>query len=181
MLIGSHAYEVLLNRLGARAAAYTTEDTDIARREALAFEAVPSQTFLEILKDSGIEFVKVPELDRKKPSTSFKKRGKSRFHVDLLMPSADETFPVVPVPELKAHATGPPYLEYLLADSQMVMLMAREGCCAVHVPLPERFAVHKLIVSRLRVGRDTKSDKDVFQASVLCAVLADSHPGALES
>jgi hypothetical protein len=60
------------------------------------------------------------------------------------------------------------------------MLMAREGCCPVRVPLPERFAVHKLVVSRLRGGGQAKSDKDVFQASVLCAALAETHPGAIE-
>jgi hypothetical protein len=181
MLIGSHAYGVLLNRLGARAAAYATEDVDIARREALAFARMPEQGFLEMLRDSGIEFVEVPRLDRKSPATSFKQRGRSAFHVDLLVPSPNEEFPVVPVPELKAHATGLPYLHYLLAESQTGMLMAREGCCGVRVPLPERFAIHKLLVSRLRVGRGAKSDRDIFQASVLCAVLADSHPGALES
>lgn len=181
MLIGSHAYGVLLNRLGARAAAYATEDVDIARREALAFERLPEQGFLEMLRDSGIEFVEVPRLDRKAPPTSFKQRGRSRFHVDLLVPSPNEEFPVLPVPELKAHATGLPYLEYLLAESQTALSMAREGCCAVRVPLPERFAIHKLLVSRLRVGRGAKSDRDVFQASVLCAVLAESHTGALES
>lgn len=83
------------------------------------------------------------------------------------------------VPELKAHAIGLPYLEYLLAESQMTIVLAREGCCAVRVPLPERFAIHKLVASRLRVGRGTKSDKDVFQAAVLCAVLAESHSGAI--
>ncbi len=51
----------------------------------------------------------------------------------------------------------------------------------MRVPLPERFAVHKLFVSRLRTGREAKSDKDVFQACVLCAALAESHPGAIES
>jgi hypothetical protein len=49
----------------------------------------------------------------------------------------------------------------------------------VRVPLPERFAIHKLIVSQLRTGRDVKSTKDVEQACVLCAVLAETHPGAL--
>lgn len=181
MLIGSHAYGVLLNRLGVRANPYATEDIDIARREALAFEKQPEQGLLEMLKDTGISFVEVPSLNRKKPPTSFKQRGRSRFHVDLLVPSANEDFPVVPVPELQAHATGLPYLSYLLAESQMAMLMAREGCCPVRVPLPERFAVHKLIVSRLRTGREAKSDKDVFQACVLCATLAESHPGAIES
>jgi hypothetical protein len=180
MLIGSHAYGVLMNHLGVRSANYTTEDIDIARREALAFETLPEQGFLEMLRDSGIEFVEVPPLDRKLPATSFKQRGRTRFHVDLLVPSPNEEFPVLPVPELKAHATGLPYLQYLLQDSQTAMLIAREGCCAVRVPLPERFAVHKLLVSRLRSGRGAKSEKDVFQACVLLAVLADKHSGTIE-
>jgi hypothetical protein len=181
MLIGSHAYGIILNRLGVRAAPYATEDIDIARREALAFDQLPAQGFLEMLRDSGIEFVEIPRLDRKSPATSFKERGRSQFHVDLLVPSPNEEFPVLPVPELKAHATGLPYLQYLLAESQPGVLLAREGCCQVRLPLPERFAVHKLVVSRLRVGGGAKSDKDVFQASVLAAVLAESHPGALEA
>ncbi len=180
MLIGSHAYGILLNRLGARAAAYATEDIDIARREALAFEKLPGRGLLEILRDSGVEFVEVPHLDRKRPATSYKQSGRSRFHVDLLVPSPNETFPTVPVPELEAHATGLPHLGYLLAESQMAMLFARAGSCAVRIPLAERFAVHKLIVSHLRRGH-AKSSKDVHQAAVLCAVLAEQHPGALES
>lgn len=181
MLIGSHAYGVLLNRLGVRAAPYATEDIDLARGEALAFDKRPEAGFLDMLKGSGIPFVEVPSLNRKKPPTSFKQRGRSRFHVDLLVPSAGEDFTVVSVPELKAHATGLPYLRYLLAESQMAMLMAREGCCSVRVPLPERFAIHKLIVSRLRTGRNAKSDKDIYQAAVLCAALAESHSGAIEA
>jgi len=181
MLIGSHAYGVLLNRLGVRVAAYTTDDIDIARREALAFEKLPEPDFLEMLNESGIEFVEVPGLDHKRPATSFKQRGKGTFHVDLLVPSRDETFPVVAVPELRAHATGLPYLGYLLAESQHGMIMAREGCCAVRLPLPERFAIHKLVVSRLRTGRDTKAVKDADQASILLAVLAATHSGAIES
>lgn len=181
MLVGSHAYGVLLNRLGVRAVPYTTEDIDVARGEALRFETPPEQDFLGMLKDSGVEFVAVPSLDRKKPSTSFKQRGRSPFHVDLLAPSGNETFAVVPVPELKAHATGLPHLDFLIAESQTAMLMAREGCCAVRVPLPERFAVHKLVVSRLRAGRDAKSERDVLQACVLAAALAEGHPGAIEA
>lgn len=181
VLVGSHAFGVILNRLGIRAAPYTTEDIDIARREALAFGRLPAGGLLEMLKDSGIEFVEVPALDRRKPSTSFKQRGRSTFHVDLLVPSRNETFPIFPVPELQTHAIGLPYLGYLLVESQQAMLLAREGCCLVRVPLPERFAVHKLVISRLRKGREAKSDKDVFQACVLCAALADMHPGAIES
>ncbi|MES1204485.1 MAG: GSU2403 family nucleotidyltransferase fold protein [Pseudomonadota bacterium] len=181
MLIGSHAYGVLLNRLGIRVTAYTTDDVDIARREQLAFKKLPDRDLLATLKESGIDFVEVPVLDRKRPATSFKQPGKGGFHVDLLVPSKNETFPVVSVPELRAHATGLPYLAYLLAESQTGMVIAREGCCAVRLPLPERFAIHKLVVSRLRTGRNTKAQKDIDQAIVLLAFLATTHSGAIES
>jgi hypothetical protein len=180
MLIGSHAFGVLLNHLGVKAAAYATEDIDIARREALAFPHALGKPLLEILRESGIAFVEVPKLDRRKPSTSFKQRGISRFHVDLLVPSRDASFPVVPVPELQTHATGLPYLGYLLGASQEAVLLARAGCCLVNVPLAERFAVHKLLLSQLRSGMSSKTDKDLFQACVLLAVLGEKYPGAIE-
>ncbi len=180
LLIGSHAYGVLLNKLGVRAALYKTDDVDITRREELAFRKSPSKTMLEILRESGVDFVKVPSLKRGGAPTSFKKTGRAPSHVDLLVPSPDETFPTVAVPELGAHATGLPYLKYLLAESQPAALLLRQGCCQVRVPLPERYAVHKLVVSQLRTGRGAKSVKDIDQACVLCAALAELHPGAID-
>jgi hypothetical protein len=177
ILVGSHAFGTLLNQLGVKAAAYATEDVDIARREALALPSLPEKSFLEMLRDSGIPFVEVPQLDVRLPSTSFKQRGRSRFHVDLLVPSRDESFPVVEVPELKAHATGLPYLGYLLGATQTATLLSREGACPVRIPLPERFALHKLLVSQLRTG--AKADKDRFQAAVLLAALGDRSTGAI--
>lgn len=177
-LIGSHAFGVLLNALGVRAAAFATEDVDIARREQLALDK-PSSIMLDLLRTSGVDFVEVPRIDRRHPSTSWKQRGRSSFHVDLLVPSPDESFRIVAVAELAAHATGLPYLGYLLAESQPGTLLAREGCCAVRVPLPERFAVHKIAISRLRTGRNAKSKKDVAQACVLAAAVAELSSGAL--
>ncbi len=136
-LVGSHAFGVLLNQMGLRAQAYATEDVDLARRGALAFERLPEKTFLEMLRDSGIHFIEVHQLDSRLPSSSFKMQGKSRFHVDLL------------APELKAHATTLPYLAYLLGESQVATLLASEGVCPVRVPVAERFALHKLVISQL--------------------------------
>ena len=41
LLIGSHAFGVLLNVLGVKAVPYATEDVDIARREQLATPGYP--------------------------------------------------------------------------------------------------------------------------------------------
>ena len=180
-LIGSHAFGVLINQMGIRAAAYATEDVDVARREALAFERIPEKSFLDMLRDSGINFVEIPQLDNRKPSTSFKQQGRSRFHVDLLVPSPNSEIQIIEVPELMAHATALPYLSYVLGRTEISTLIAREGCCPVRVPVAERFAIHKLVVSRLRANRDTKAGKDIFQAAVLLAALGEKFPGAIES
>jgi len=180
-LIGSHAFGVLINQMGIRAAAYATEDVDVARREVLAFERMPEKNFLDMLRDSGIDFVEIPQLDHKKPSTSFKQKGTSRFHVDLLVPSPTSEIQMIEVPELKAHATALPYLSYVLGQTQIATLIAREGCCPVRVPLAERFAVHKLVVSQLRAGGNAKTGKDIVQAAILMAALAEKFPGAIEA
>ena len=181
VLVGSHAFGVLLNQLGARAAAYQTEDIDVARPRRLAFDPLPAVSFLQMLCDSGTRFLAVPTLDPRQPATSFAPPGRARFHVDLLAPSAGDAVTTVEVPELRAHATGLPYLRYLLGESTLTPVLARVGCCMVRVPAAERFAVHKLLTSQLRVNRDAKSGKDILQASVLLAVLAEHHPGAIEA
>lgn len=180
LLVGSHAYGVLLNRLGVRAPSYVTEDVDIARPAALALAGRRSESLLDILRESHIEFVEVPQLDARKPATSFKQRGRSTFQVELLAPARGEEIATTAVPELKTDAVALPFLGYLLKESQMTVVLAREGCCAVRVPTAERYAVHKLIVSELR-GRESKVQKDRGQALVLCAALGDLYPGALRS
>jgi hypothetical protein len=143
--------------------------------------ALPGKrALIDILKESGIDFIAVPGLPATRPSTSYKEKGRSRFHVDLLVPSRGGSFPVVPIPELKTHAQGLPYLDYLLDDTQTSALIAREGVAAVRVPAAERFALHKLLVSQLRRGRGAATERDLHQAAVLLAALADRHPGAIE-
>jgi len=179
LLIGSHAYGALLNALGVRAVPYATEDVDIARREALALPDVPP--FLEMLRATGIDFYAVPTLDHRSPATSFAEPGGARLRVDLLVPSANDDYPTIPVPELKAHAKGLPYLAYLLGASQEVPVLSSHGAVMVRVPAPERFAVHKLIVSQLRPKSSGKPGKDSRQAATLIEAVTERFPGAIEN
>ena len=176
-LVGSHAYGAMLNVLAIRAAPYKSEDIDVARRETLALTGAPSM--IEMLRATGIEFIPVPELDARRPPASFKERGRSHFRVDLLVPSAGAQERPVAVPELKTHATGLPHLSYLLHDSQVLPILSTHGMVPVRVPTPERYAVHKLIVSQLRRSTDAKTEKDLHQAAVLIDALADLLPGAV--
>jgi hypothetical protein len=178
LLIGSHAYGALLNALGVRAVPYATEDVDIARREALALSGVPG--FLEMLRATGIEFFEVPSLNCHVPSTSFAEPGGARLRVDLLVPSSNDDYPTIPVPELKAHAKGLPYLAYLLGASQEIPVLSSHGAVMVRVPVPERYAIHKLIVSQLRAKTSSKPEKDLRQAATLIEALVERFPGAVE-
>lgn len=176
-VVGSHAYGALLNVLAIRAAPYKTEDIDVARRETLAL--TKASPLMAMLQATGIDFVPVPELDPGRPSSSFKERGRSHFRVDLLVPSPTAQETLVPVPELGSHATGLPYLSYLLQASEILPILSTHGMVPVRVPTPERYAVHKLIVSQLRRSTDAKTEKDLHQAAVLIDALADLLPGAV--
>jgi len=177
LLIGSHAYGALINALGVRAAAYSTEDVDIARRAQLAVSGIPP--FIDMLRETGLEFFPVPALHRRAPSTSYAERGGSRLRVDLLVPSPDEGYPTVAVPELAAHAKGVPYLAYLLGASQEIPALSPHGAVLVRGPAPERLAVHKLVVSQLRNTASAKPEKDLRQAATLIEALADRFPNAV--
>lgn len=177
VLVGSHAFGALLNALGVKAVPYATEDVDIARREELAISRLPA--FLDMLRATGIEFFEVPPLDRRGHSTSYAEGGGSGLKVDLLVPSPDEHYPTISVPELKAYAQGLPYLRYLLGNSQEVPVLSPHGVVRVRVPVPERYAVHKLIVSQLRAKTSSKSGKDLRQAATLIEAVVERFPGAV--
>jgi len=181
VLVGTHAFEVIANRLGIRVSAFPTEDVDLARPGKLALENAPDTNLLEMLRTSGIDFVTVPPLGRKQPSTSYKERGRSRFTIDLLVPAAGDEIGAKPVPEMGASATALPYLKYLLGEFQTGAVLSTHGVASVRVPVAERFALHKMIVAQLRSGRPEKSAKDLRQAAALIAALGEIQPGALSS
>jgi hypothetical protein len=50
----------------------------------------------------------------------------------------------------------------------------------VRVPVPERYAIHKLVVSQLRPKASGKPGKDLRQAAILIEALVERFPGAIE-
>ena len=180
-LVGSHAYGALLNELGIRAAAFSTEDVDVARNAPLDIAALEGETadFARMLADSMIPLHPVPRLERSAPSTSYKPPGADRLRVDLLVPARGREVTIRAVPELNAHATALPHLAYLLDAPLDAAVLGRECIVSVRVPRPELLAWHKMLVSQLRGSTSDKKRKDIDQASVLFAVLAEDAPGAL--
>ncbi len=110
LLVGSHAYGALLNELGVRAAAFTTEDVDVARGEPLDIATTSGEvvSFAQMLADSTIPLQPVPSLKRTAPSTSYKPPGADRLRVDLLVPARGREITTRAVPELKGARDGAP-------------------------------------------------------------------------
>ncbi len=179
VVIGSQAYGALLNELGVRAAAFTTEDVDLALDAAL--ELAGGADFASMLSESTLELLPVPGFRPGTPSTSYKAPGRDRFRVDLLTPARGNEVAVREVPALQAHAAALPYLRYLLSDPLDGLVVSRESAVSVRVPRPETLCWHKMLTANLRASTHDKRSKDLLQASVLFAVLAEDAPDALES
>jgi hypothetical protein len=173
VLIGTHAFGVIMNELGVSASPFPmTEDVDVARAGRIELAALPEGGFLDLLKQTGLPFHEVPTLKRGAPSTSFKVRGR-KLKVDLLIPTRGKPYTSVKVPEFGAHAMGLPYLEYLLKATIPSVLIGRDRIVPVTVPHPGWFCLHKLALFELWTGADNpKREKDVFQAAVLASALA---------
>ena len=172
ILVGTHAFGAILNELGvATAALAMTEDVDLARLTPIQIAGLPTGGFLKLLSATGLPFHPVPQLERKAPPTSFKVRGK-KLKLDLLVPAKGAPYEPVAVPELGAHATGLPHFQFLLKQSTQSVLLGRDRIVPVTVPHGGRFCIHKLAVYSMRGGNNTKSEKDLFQATLLAAAIA---------
>jgi hypothetical protein len=121
----------------------------------------------------------VPPLDRKEPSTSFKVRGRD-LRVDFLTPMVgQESSQAVALPAFGLSAKPVRFLDYLIEEPiQSIVLGSR--VVLVNVPLPARFAFHKLWISQRRPAAfQAKATKDRIQAEQLIEVLEEDRPDDL--
>jgi YD repeat-containing protein len=172
VLVGTHAFGVILNDLGVTTSVtMMTEDVDVARAARIQIAALPKGGFLDLLKQSGLPFHEIPQLKPDRPATSYKARGK-KLMVDLLVPTDGEPYAQVALPELGAHATGLPHLGYLLGAPSDSVLIGRDRIVPVAVPGAGRFCLHKLALYSMRKSSDgAKREKDILQAAALIAAL----------
>lgn len=182
VLIGSHAFTVYGNMLGVHWKSETTrtQDVDIASDYRVQIGITDRKISLrQVLMDSELGFVEVPALDRKSPSTGFRIAGK-QVSVELLTPMVGKTSAKpVPIASLGAYAEPIRFLDYLLVDPQPAVLVARAGML-VNVPLPARYALHKLVIAERRSPAfHTKTQKDISQAAQLIEALRRDRPGDL--
>jgi hypothetical protein len=181
VLVGTVAYQTYSAMLGVRLpiAALQTGDVDIAQFQT-ASVAIEDQTppVLDVLKKVDETFRPVPHVKDRRRVASYVAKGGLR--VDFLTPNeGSETDELQPLPALQTDAQPLRFLDYLIYEPEPAVILYGSGVY-VHVPAPERYAVHKLIVSRRRHEGVAKRDKDLRQAEALLEALALKRPHELK-
>jgi hypothetical protein len=98
--------------------------------------------------------------------------AKGGLRVDFLTPNkGPDTDKPQALPALRTHAQPLRFLGYLIHELEAAVILYHAGVY-VHVPAPERYAVHKLIVARRRHQGLAKRDKDIQQAGALFELLS---------
>ncbi len=179
-LVGTHAFRLYAAELGVGLAPTlgVTEDVDIASFEALSLalgdrvEPSLQQTF----RDLALE--PVAGFDPRSKPTRWRMPG-GGISIDFLAPRMQDRQDTVLLAALGVHARALSYLNYLISEPIQAVALYREGV-PIQVPRPERFAIHKLIVSGERRGTDAaKARKDAAQAAWLIEILSEDRPGEL--
>lgn len=181
VLVGTHAFRSYEGELGLRLSldqTAMTNDIDIASFEklslALGERVMPSVD--EVL--SGFDFAPVPSMDTGKVWRWRQSRGEAL--VEFLAPSFDDSEDLRELAALGVSAQSLHFLNFIVSEPLPAAAVYRDGIL-VHIPRPEHFAIHKLIVADRRTdGPDSiKSRKDILQAEILIAILAEDRPGNL--
>lgn len=182
VLVGTHAFRLYDFELGMRVssdATAITGDIDVAsfERLSLSVEDHADPELPTVLCDLGMS--PIGSLNHKKPTRW--RMTDSDFVVDFLAPSFDDKEGPQKLEALGVWAQGLHFLNFLIRDPIPAVAIYREGVL-VQIPRPERYAVHKLIVSARRRGPgQAKAQKDLEQARALIAVLSDARPAEVKA
>ncbi len=179
-IVGTHAFRLYEGELGIRYGfeqTAQTRDMDIAsfERLSLALEDTVSPPLINVFRD--FDFDPVPSLQNE--SVWRWKQTQRELMVEFLTPSFEPDETIRPLAALGVNAHSLHHLNYLIENPILAAVPYRSGVL-VQIPQPERFVIHKLIVSdRRRAGDRIKAAKDRAQAAFLIPMLAEDRPGEL--
>lgn len=180
-LVGTTAFRMYEGELGLRLSldqTAMTNDIDIAsfERLSLALGDTVSPPLQEVF--DAFDFSPIPSLDRNRVWRW--RQAATETMIEFLTPSFEENESLRDLPALGVSARSLHFLNYLIADPLPAAAVYRNGIL-IRIPRPERFAIHKLIISdRRKDGPESlKAKKDLLQAELLIHVLTEDRPGDL--
>ncbi|MCS3904521.1 hypothetical protein J2T55_002560 [Methylohalomonas lacus] len=183
VLVGTHAFIAMGNLLGVNwSGNMQTQDIDLAGSVKVDIAVQPAGVdTADLLDKLNMGFIPVPSLNPKSPSTAFRVRGQE-LRVDLLTPmTGKQPRQPVFVPAFNAPAQPVRFLDYLIEETLPTVLAGHKYCVLLNIPSPERFALHKLLVSESRSSTfAAKAEKDRLQSAQLLQVLVSEAPDGLK-
>jgi hypothetical protein len=189
VLIGSVAFQCYPPLLGIRLPASLTRtgDLDIGQFHsiAVAVEDELNTDLLSVLRSVDPRFEPVPSaMDaRKVMRYAIRVGSQELFSVDLLCPLRGPIREsITTLKALRGNAQVLKFLDFLLYHEINAVVLHGPGV-PVNLPAPERYALHKLLVSQMRVDTpqsQAKAGKDLQQADALIRVLASDRGPELE-
>jgi hypothetical protein len=181
ILVGTIAYRCIVGSLGfqVRSAMALTADIDIAGVTipiVVTPEVVCPKSALERLE---MGFSPMYEAEAKLFGSRFEANN-TDFKVEFLTPLVGkESEGAVSIRQFNVPAIPLRFLSYLVEKSVSAVALGRQPIL-VRVPSPERYAVHKLIVSQERRNQPLKAQKDLEQSYDLQRILKIIDPEELE-
>lgn len=172
ILVGTHVYMAYQNYLGVRwQSAAQTLDLDFAHAGRNVSVAIPS----DVTMDMGSEidalkmgFVPVKSL------TSYIKSDEQDLQIDFVTCRHRGGDTPVLIKALNATMQPLKFMEFSMEAPIQVTLLAQRGPITVNAPPPEKYALHKLLVSGERPqNMRVKASKDLDQAASLIAYLTE--------
>lgn len=172
MLVGTHAFIAYQNHFGVRwAEGAMTLDLDFAHAGRNLSIAMPANTQVDTrgaLESLQMGFIPVAS------QTTYKKPDEPDFDIDFLTSMGRAEDAPVHIPALNVSLQPLRFMEFSLEAPMPATLLTRSGSIAVSVPRPERYALHKIIVSQLRPpAMRAKANKDLAQAAHLLDYLLE--------
>ncbi|MGH8673204.1 MAG: GSU2403 family nucleotidyltransferase fold protein [Burkholderiales bacterium] len=170
VLVGTHAFVALGNLLGVRwGDGSATLDVDFAHAGRNVSIALPADLRLDVhgaLESLEMGLLPIAQFDGR-AGAQYRNRRDPQLRLDFVT-SATRGGKTVYLEELNVALDPLKFMEFSLEGTIQGCLPSSLGACTVNLPAPERYAVHKLIVSGERpASQRTKATKDVLQAASL--------------
>lgn len=185
VVVGSIAFQSYPGLLGVRLPAplLRTADLDLAQFHsiAVAVEDAIEGDLLSLLRRVDSDFHAVPDLSDSRRTQRYVLRRDDEviYAVDVLCPlRGPNRERLTWLRALRSNAQLLRFLDFLLYREVNAVALHGPGI-PINVPAPERYALHKLLVSQMRIATATsqaKSRKDLMQAEALIDVLRVMRP-----
>jgi hypothetical protein len=178
ILVGTHAFLAYQNIFGVRwESGAATLDLDFAHAGRNLSLALPSN--LKVDTPEAIDSLQMGFIPNA-AKTSYRKVDEPDFDLDFLTSRGRKGDAHIYIKDLNLTLQPLRFMELSLEDPIRATLVARNGPIVVNLPRPERYALHKMMISGERPqAQRVKAKKDMLQAAALLAYLLENDLEAL--